>query len=278
MNTNPVRIATLVSLCVGVWATEGAASRIRHPPLTEVEALEIAVSSSDAVVVATVVRDTHFVAQVGGWLSSLIVAEVISLKGDVGKGRIMVLCPQYGMSVYDVRRMLSRSQSRGIFFLRKTRIGWMLNSGWDAEVLPLGERENAEMVHRIRALAEGQTLENVAREAPLIVLGRGTPGLRQSSTARGPSYCLDVPVEEVIAGTVEDSVVVITSLRFPALPLRVRAVYFLRPGPEEAYELVGSHAGVIPLEDYDGKPLQVDVPGLVRRIHSLREAGRPRER
>lgn len=71
---------------------------------------------------------------------------------------------------------------------------------------------------------------------------------------------------------------IIVCPRMPAPPSFVRAMLFLRPSPTGYYELVGSHAGLIPIERQDGTPADANLPALVSRIRSLRAAGRPNDR
>lgn len=270
------RTALAAMLCL--LATGVCGSRVALPPLTEAEALEIAVSASDAVVIATIgaTRDSFVVRDSvnGHWVQYLDLSEVSALKGEALPANLRVLVPQYATPTKMIRRSLSRSEGRGIFFLRRSSIRWLLTDaeGIDCSVIPLGTGRKTELPHRVRALAEGQSLESVASEAPIILLGWVRRQWIECTGPHGPSHCMEVVPEEVVAGSLGDSVISINCPRLPRPPQPGRAMFFLRPGPTGAYELVGSQAGIITTEPRYLTAPKVDVPALVRRVLLLRAA------
>jgi hypothetical protein len=260
-------------LVLAAWGLAGGAHgttkiRVAEPPLFDGEALAIAVSSSDAVIVATMIGDGQRWVDSSRTASCVVLSDLVVLKGDIEGDSLIVVTPIYGMDPATIKRRLARSQNRGVFFINKTRVGWLLIPTKVPEVLPLGEGANAEMVPQIRALAESQTLESISRAASVILVGRGRESWNwtRCTLPRRWSYCVDVVPEVLVAGSAPDFVVRVTS---PSAPYFERAIFFLRAGPEGIYELVGSHAGVITIGPF-GEIQEADVPALVGRITALR--------
>jgi len=260
-----------------VGGQAGASLGQPRPNLSHAQWMEIGVSSSDAVIVGRVraVRDSmvhvpgftrggfvlppsrryrHFV--------DIDVQEV--LKGDSIAARIAVVTADDSPYSGTLRRASQDRNQRVMCFLERRPFGWML--AW--EFAPSGGalllHEHERTVDEARALVAAQSVESLATEAPLIIMSEFQ---RTTSCEAHTLGCHLFGVDSVIAGTIDDQEVRVWCPIWPGLSF-AKAILFLRRGAGPWYELLGAHAGIIPVTDREGAVIRRDVEGLLTEIRA----------
>jgi hypothetical protein len=270
------------------FSTAKAAVLPPRPQLSQSEALEIGVSSSDLIVIARIraIRDssgTHdspsrwpAIPLPRTWRRTYLdLTDIDLVKGTLEDTRLAVAVPRIEIAQRLRRHGIHETDGLGLFFLEKRALGWVLASEFAPEsgIMPVSRALASVIASRVRAIASAQSIEQLAERADLVVRAE-VQGRVECETGRGRASCISIVVDSILAGSTQ-SIALRVYIPVPQAFSYGKALFFLRAAGTDTYELVGSNAGVLPSHARDGALLRPDMQGVLRTIDRIRSHRSP---
>lgn len=280
--TRALEVALILVLAGDAWATSWMKPSFE---LTREEAVEDMFVESDAVIVGRIVRiDSGMEPFLGGgftWHRRLHIAVEEVRKGKLEKNRIELEPGEIEDLSADSFELWRRNGTHVVFFLMDVSQRKLERKHPDSSAIAMTHEWGLlgrvpgygvpvlDASSDLARFAKPRSLESLAKEADLIVLGSWVPGGAPCKAPGRPGWCSQIRVRRVLKGTIAPGLVTAFGRGFAIYPdPATGAIFFLRRQESSTFEILHLSAGVRSIRGRRLRQDELSVDEAIARIQA----------